>query len=442
MPIKLNNKYREPLIKAIADGIPKVNVQNGNFADSDTMVGAFFPADDALPQSGPLREELETYLGERPMFNFLTSMVDLELTHKHKWVTESPELALSELDGFKDPEAKARDLVNELESLPWKYTLSIELPPMISLFKADFMRGFSISEGINVSEKKELLDKNFPIKNEQPFSDFNEIANAFLQEPKRKSVGWKNNISYMQIEVEGFVDPYGTTPAARQTISNLRSILGLGLAKQILVPERYTLFIHRSRSSYVLVHKNCSHGMKYESKFSLNDNYAQAIRTLNLSLGQGLSDPEKVIRLQGALTAIGHVVSAGAQAEKIMLAAQWLFDSYAVNDELLSFVQTMVVLEILLGKKQKKDAIGLGELIGNRCAYLIADSHQERAVVLRDFKRIYDVRSEIVHSGKSHLSSEERFLFGKLRSICHRVIEAEQKLLHADLKRTRTDRSS
>jgi hypothetical protein len=117
---------------------------------------------------------------------------------------------------------------------------------------------------------------------------------------------------------------------------------------------------------------------------------------------------------------IAAVFRSGQRADQITLASQWLFDSYSGQDQLLSFVQSMVVLEILLGDKSMSDEIGIGKLISNRVAYFIGDTHEERAQLLDDFKEIYNVRSQIVHSGKHKLSFEDYKLWGRLRGICHR----------------------
>jgi hypothetical protein len=87
---------------------------------------------------------------------------------------------------------------------------------------------------------------------------------------------------------------------------------------------------------------------------------------------------------------------------------------------------------ILLGDKTSSDLTGLGELLSNRCAYLIATSHAERNDLLQDFRNIYEVRSKIVHRGKSRLALGERSLFDKLRWICRRILQEEVELLEKD----------
>src|SRR5829696_4079636 len=67
------------------------------------------------------------------------------------------------------------------------------------------------------------------------------------------------------------------------------------------------------------------------------------------------------------LRKIGVCFSAGDQGQgsRLLLAGQWLFDSYVGQNDLLSFVQTMIALEILLGDKERSDLLGLNELLRN-----------------------------------------------------------------------------
>jgi len=132
------------------------------------------------------------------------------------------------------------------------------------------------------------------------------------------------------------------------------------------------------------------------------------------------------------LSKIASVFKQEHRSRRIILAGQWFFDSYCGVNELLSFVQTAVVMEILLGDKTVSDLMGLGELLRNRCAYLISETHEERTKILRDFQLIYHVRSSIVHAGKKRLNIEERVLFSKLQWLCRRVIQEEVRLLEKE----------
>ncbi len=72
------------------------------------------------------------------------------------------------------------------------------------------------------------------------------------------------------------------------------------------------------------------------------------------------------------LTDIGAVMTRHVEDDRLLRAAQWLFDSYAATNPLLAFVQATTSLEILLGDKTLSDLVGLGALLGNRCAFLTA----------------------------------------------------------------------
>ena len=51
------------------------------------------------------------------------------------------------------------------------------------------------------------------------------------------------------------------------------------------------------------------------------------------------------------------VFSAGTPAEPILLASEWLLDSYTGRDDRLNYVQSIVVLEVLLGNKAFSDEL-------------------------------------------------------------------------------------
>src|SRR2546425_12513341 len=72
------------------------------------------------------------------------------------------------------------------------------------------------------------------------------------------------------------------------------------------------------------------------------------------------------------LTDIGAVMTRHVEDDRLLRAAKWLFDSYAATNPLLAFVQATTSLEILLGDKTLSDLVGLGALLGNRCAFLRA----------------------------------------------------------------------
>ena len=163
---------------------------------------------------------------------------------------------------------------------------------------------------------------------------------------------------------------------------------------------------------------------------------SEVFQNLILDTLDGLLDSDTKIAewVKNQLHHISCVFTNRTRNQKLLLACQWLYESYSGKNKLLAFVQTTIVLEILLGDKATSDQMGLSVLLRNRCAYLIGSTHSQRNEILIDFQKIYNVRSKIVHSGKSRLSYEEETLFRKLQWMCIRVIQEEVKLLVKDLK--------
>lgn len=230
---------------------------------------------------------------------------------------------------------------------------------------------------------------------------------------------------FLQVEEEGFIGPYGFSVPEQESRRTFRALLGLGIALGAFEVKRRTTLEHRKLSIYV--HRRSDQGWRVENRLDLNEEESRAFQGTSLSA----AIPPNWLEDMRA------VFSSGEKASSVVLASQWLFDSYTGSDQLLNFVQAMVVLEILLGEKAVSDKIGLNELLANRCAYLVSNSHDERSAILRDFREIYNVRSHIVHQGKHRLSMNERVLFGKLHWLCRRVLSREVALLRTDVARGR-----
>lgn len=431
MALDLHPDCKRRLIEVIAEGLPMIKVNNGMFLERMSLTMGLYKTEQVIPEKGRLRNQLVEYVSDFPALDFIGEILGTELDERHEYLADTPSIELTRLKGYGDPKAIAQSLVDQFDSLPWKYTLSIRLPAKINDFFNSLVKEFPLAEHIRLVTPEAGLDERFPLlsKDEKRHKRIHGRG-GLLFAPKDPE--WGENSAYLQIDVDGFVGTYGTTRPAIRAIDILRSICGLAIATRLLkVQYSFSPFPVKT---HFYVHKHTDGGCEIDGKFDLEDHYASAFNDLELhDLDGQLKEEERqkkwaVARLQDMRT----VFSAGERSEKVLLASQWLFDSYAGKDELLSFVQTMIVLEILLGEKDRSDEIGLGELLRNRCAYLIGKTHKQRPEILRDFNRIYAVRSLIVHRGKSRLTPDERSLFHNLRWMCRRVIQEELTLLKAD----------
>lgn len=91
-----------------------------------------------------------------------------------------------------------------------------------------------------------------------------------------------------------------------------------------------------------------------------------------------------------------------------------------------------MTLEALLGEEEESIDVGTAALLANRLAFMIGGSPSERADIIKTFKRLYRLRSEIVHSGKATLSDDEREALNQLREYGRRTLVSEIAALAKD----------
>jgi len=227
--------------------------------------------------------------------------------------------------------------------------------------------------------------------------------------------------------LSGYVGPYASMQPIDEFKVAVRAFMGFGIAERIFKPHYYHFFGDRKSSAVIFLRQEGEWHALQPHKFETG--------TANLIHSIG---PDKLIAdkdedsakhfAKDFLIRARAAFSDSIARDRLLGSAQWLFDSYTGANELLSFVQAMVAVEILFGDKATSDLLGIGELLANRCAYSIARNRSQREAILRDFKRIYDTRSKIVHRGLSRLSRREQADLSTLRWMLIRSIQEEVKL--------------
>ena len=425
----MNERLKARLVELLIAALPKVTVNNARFINRLSRL-ALFEADNALPDHGPFKEQLVSQVDDFPIVTFVSDYLQSEIFDSQEYDSEKASQKLTEIAAFANPKAVATHLVDEFETLPWKYVLSIKMPSEIGETMSQVIDNtYGLSSNLKLVKITDEFSKIYPLnhKNEKR-QEF--IHGGSLLFPATDDKEWTEGI-YLQIECEGYIGLFGGTTPALQGECVLKSFLGLGLALKLFdfkssyfpVPPKHQFYVH----------KLTEEKWEIETKLELNVDLSRAISDLQLNgiITRAATDQRKKDLLKLILSEMNAVFSSGEQSEALTLAAEWLLDSYAGRDDRLNYVQAMVVLEVLLGDKATSDVVGLGQLLRNRCAYLIGKNKEERDTLLKDFDEIYKIRSQIVHRGKARLNFRERLQFSKLRDICNRVIQREVDLLRA-----------
>jgi hypothetical protein len=431
MSLGLHINCRQRLIEKIAELLPQVKVQNRMFLEQEsTMILRL--VEPILPQNRQLTERLEQYISETPIFDFVREKLSQELLENQQYDSESSVLPLNEIAGYNEPNVTANRIIQHFESLPWEYTLSIKIENDFGELFGKTIRNYVISNLIKIVSPGEDFSEEFPLTSGVEGRDRYLLDGTLLTGVRPQQ--WDLLSTYFQVRVIGFIGRYGITAPIIEAISLLKAFCGIGIALRLFkvnfnyrpIPTKAKFFIHRQDADEWVIER------MYDLEAGLSDTLHDLV--LHDLDGNLESEAAKVSWINGRIGEISCVFTHKEKAKKIIRASQWLFDSYCGKNELLSFIQTTVVMEILLGEKTISDLMGLGELLRNRCAYLIGDSHKQREDILKDFKEIYDVRSRIVHRGKAKLNMNERYLFFKLQWMCRRVIQKEVELLQKDIR--------
>lgn len=96
------------------------------------------------------------------------------------------------------------------------------------------------------------------------------------------------------------------------------------------------------------------------------------------------------------------------ESSRVRAAIDWLVQSEITDDETMAFIQICMGLESIFGDDDYEG--GLTTILSDRCAYLIGRNIKDRKFIKDTFKKIYQIRSKIVHGVRNHLSDDEDHL--------------------------------
>lgn len=322
-------------------------------------------------------------------------------------------------------DATAADLVDSFLSLPWKYKVLVPLPNAVGISMLEHLGALKISSTIELVRVddtiREMLNPKVP---EGPTIQHGFLARALLGAAPKL---WGDCTAAIAFEIYGYQGQYGFYEPAKEALNDLESIIGICYTCGMIEPSQRWWISDAVAVQILQVHDD---RIELVSSPALDRSRSRMLSMLGISpsIGHAHVNSMRWGLLGRALTDCFRDKDQD-RSQKILLAAKWLCDSLVSEDVLLPFVQATVALEILLGDQSPNKELGLGELLQTGAAYFIAESHDERDQILRDFSKIYDVRCAIVHKGKHKLNSHDLALMGKLQSIVTRIIMKELHLL-------------
>lgn len=418
MALNIRPQVREGLRPKLIAYFEGAEVESGSILNPGRAITHLLEAESLLPKSGPVRESLDAFVGEYSLTDFVDDRIRARLTGR-QFDPEAKSIPLAKALEGEELCATADKIFDELATLPWDYWASLRLPE-------------------NLSPLLEALPPVFPAGPFRLVRDASEMV-WVAQKPAMglgglfgSSLQPAANQYSLQVRVQGFVAKYGETETVHAAHSQLKSFFGLGLALALFKIDGP---VPSSNIRQAIIFGHMAGGdIQRVSQKELSHAESETIQRIRLDPGR-TEGMDLAMGGNAKLDAMAKLFLEPEQHAPLLRACRWLYDSHVGEDKLLSFVQAMVVLEILLGDKATSDEVGLGTLLANRCAYMIGGSTSQRAAILRDFKAIYSVRSQIVHAGKSRLTSSEEIQLDRLRWLGRTVIREEMKLAIEEMRR-------
>lgn len=250
------------------------------------------------------------------------------------------------------------------------------------------------------------------------------------------------HVLVIEKDIFGFADVTLDSKVMSEGMDTMRTVLGLMLVEEQIFVNMYRLGqggILFSVSGARAINNEYLHAICVEREHAVQLQLPLDLSILLLSMelkysrrGENLAP--SIAELVSCLSKVDRLLKNPHQhASSISSACQWLFNSWAGENDTLSFLQVCFGYEALFGETQKLRTYepnpGITYSVSTKCAFSVAKTVIERDEIIRKFKLLYESRSKIVHGSKSKLDAEDKGLFHWGREMLAKSIQAEMERL-------------
>jgi hypothetical protein len=242
----------------------------------------------------------------------------------------------------------------------------------------------------------------------------------------RKGTGTDQGVVCLEIKARGHLDMSEGCSAANSALARAKQILQLlSLSSNITIDPQ---FMPDRRESQMLGYESekATDIVRVEMSEQLRQGLGSCQYTPDNAavglLGQQ-GTPQDIIL--GALKPYLPLLSASSsnqEAIRILTGLEWAFDAAVERNETQALLNACIGIEAVLGKKQES---ALTERLADRCAYLLGRGAQDRDRIADSFRKIYDVRSAVVHGRSRRLEPAQRGMLNSARLLLRDVLRRE-----------------
>jgi Apea-like HEPN len=365
------------------------------------------------------RVKLERYLGERPLSRYLSS----ELWHRMYFEGTSVKIAagqpLSSLPFISNSISFSRELVEKIKKLPIRYRATVALPNQFSSpVVGQVPEKVALPSGITIA-----LGNAIP--GELPTSTVIEALDSQLftdvfggVEPQPRELNAER--FYFSMPVLGYATAYTSSALSREFEDSLRAFYGAGIASGLLSYGWTTI---SDRLPFIMVHTEADRKIVTTEK--LEDDLIDRENSLATEDFSKKHKENISVAFDEAVKRIGVIFNDDIDCRRLFTACIWFYRAKMNRRPLDALLEATISIEVMLGDRKAAEGVGLANLLGSRCAYLLGKSSAQRENISQIFKRIYALRSNIVHEGRHTPVVGDRSIVQSAISMCSSIIVKE-----------------
>ena len=319
------------------------------------------------------------------------------------------------IDGFNDHVEVAASLVSTLATLPWDYRVFVRGPQDLSAGTSTNAFSVPITDRFEL-HSSENLRSQYSFHSEHDGLDEWVWQTSLARQDRR----FAKRQFYFMYRYTGYMATHASGKAADELQYEMRAFYGACIAHNIMFPWGYHpdsgthLIFLSHREGYAL-----EHGGYLESD----------LRAATYYYAKGHAN--RKFRSQSSILNVLNPAIAMfncSTAQRLKTAAVWIFRAASSENLMDRVLESTIALEVLLGDRKVSDKLGLTRLMSNRCAYALGNSQDNRDEIQTFFEKFYNLRSDIVHTGRLYLDENEQSLVERGLQLANEMLRFEQRL--------------
>lgn len=415
LTIKLTNDLETSLVINIAEGLQNTIPKKDFLTPSDFSWAAAIEG--KLPADA--QSKLDRYIGERALGQFILAEITRD-NYSHPIIERIVAgRAITSLGILSNPIAYSRALVTKLKSLPIRYRLTAALPSLFTRPIISQIEGIiELPQSIVIAKGASLPS---PLPTSSPIPYYNKKLFNDWVEGGTEERDIEDDRVYLSMPTLGYSNGLLGASLARSFEDTMRAFYGAGIAIGML---NFGWESSPDERSYIMIHDEQTRELIQTHKIEedLVENSYWYCSTTSFAKTNSLDLSNSIGR---AIRRIGTIFQTDVDALRLFSACVW-FQKAKVNSRPLdAMLQATIAIEVLLGDRKAAEGIGLTNLLSSRCAYLLGRSTAHRQQIEANFRKVYDLRSQIVHEGRHVVKTDDQSTLKIALSLCASIITKE-----------------